>query len=332
MEPCARRARRALVRRSRRVLTRRARTAVAVLVYVLCSSTMLVINKVCRSALCLRAPCARACLRACVHACRRAGAFAPRRRCAAASLRVCAHARSEGHWQWGACLSARIDPPPHPAQAAMNALPFSNTVSALQTGVGAVMLYICRSAGAIEQFPAPTASKVAGWSPVVMVWIVPIALNMAAMRYLTVETLMMFRSVTIVLVAVGDYLVLGNALQPRQQVACAIISVGGIIYASHDISFHLVGYLLGAAYSVAMLVNSIYTKFAFNQNKSMTTWEKSFLNNLVATPVMLVCVAAMEDVGKMQNTVVSMTPLQATCVALSCVMGLGISMSGIKCR
>ena len=214
----------------------------------------------------------------------------------------------------------------------MNALPFSNTVSALQTGVGAVMLYICRSAGAIEQFPAPTASKVAGWSPVVMVWIVPIALNMAAMRYLTVETLMMFRSVTIVLVAVGDYLVLGNALQPRQQVACAIISVGGIIYASHDISFHLVGYLLGAAYSVAMLVNSIYTKFAFNQNKSMTTWEKSFLNNLVATPVMLVCVAAMEDVGKMQHTFVNMAPLQATCVALSCVMGLGISMSGIKCR
>jgi len=217
-------------------------------------------------------------------------------------------------------------------KAAMNALPFSNTVSALQTGVGAVMLYICRSAGAIEQFPAPTASKVAGWSPVVMVWIVPIALNMAAMRYLTVETLMMFRSVTIVLVAVGDYLVLGNALQPRQQVACAIISVGGIIYASHDISFHLVGYLLGAAYSVAMLVNSIYTKFAFNQNKSMTTWEKSFLNNLVATPVMLVCVAAMEDVGKMQHTFVNMAPLQATCVALSCVMGLGISMSGIKCR
>jgi len=34
----------------------------------------------------------------------------------------------------------------------------------------------------------------------------------------------------------------------------------------------------------------------------------------------------------MQETFVSMTPMQATFLALSCVMGLGISMSGIKCR
>ena len=194
----------------------------------------------------------------------------------------------------------------------MNALPFSNTVSALQTGVGAVMLYICRSTGAIEQFPAPTVAKVTAWSPVVLVWILPIALNMAAMRYLTVETLMMFRSVTIVLVAVGDFLVLGNALEPQQKVACIIISVGGIIYASNDVSFHLVGYLLASAYAVAMLANSIYTKFAFNQNKAMTTWEKSFLNNLLATPLMLVCVVALEDVGKMERAFVSMNAIQAT--------------------
>jgi len=122
------------------------------------------------------------------------------------------------------------------------------------------------------------------------VWIIPIALNMTAMRYLTVETLMMFRSVTIVLVALGDYALLGNKLDTRQMVACLIISMGGVIYASNDISFHFVGYMWGLGYSAAMLVNSIYTKFAFNQNKSMSTWEKSFLNNLLATPVMLVCI------------------------------------------
>ena len=95
----------------------------------------------------------------------------------------------------------------------------------------------------------------------------------------------------------------------------------------------------------------------------MSSWEKSFLNNLLATPLMLVCVVALEDVGKMQSAFVSMNAIQArpfwkvlyivplygectrtltcknvfffwqaTCLALSCVMGLGISMSGIKCR
>jgi hypothetical protein len=76
--------------------------------------------------------------------------------------------------------------------------------------------------------------------------------------------------VTIVLVATGDYVVLGNKLQTRQveilktsflsnilyeltlaltfencenfyqMVACVVISVGGIIYASNDAKFHLV--------------------------------------------------------------------------------------------
>ena len=209
-------------------------------------------------------------------------------------------------------------------KAAMNALPFSNTVSALQTGVGAVLLYVCRAGGAIEQFPAPTLGKISMWCPVVVVWIIPIALNMAAMRYLTVETLMMFRSITIVLVAMGDYAILGNSLARRQQVACVVISVGGIIYASNDISFHFVGYLWGVSYSFAMLVNSIYTKFAFNQNKSMSTWEKSFLNNLLATPMMLGCMVLFEDVPKIQAAAASLSPLQSVFLALSCVMGLGI--------
>ena len=169
----------------------------------------------------------------------------------------------------------------------MQALPFSHTVTALQTGASVVLLYAFRAAGAIEPFPLPTAAKIAAWAPVVLVWIVPIAFNMAAMQYLTVETLMMFRSVTIVLVAMGDYAALGNKLGARQQLACAVISAGGVLYASSDASFHLKGYALGLAYSCSMLVNSIYTKLAFLQNKGMSTWEKAFLNNLVATPLMV---------------------------------------------
>lgn len=209
-------------------------------------------------------------------------------------------------------------------KAAMNALPFSNTVSALQTGVGAVLLYACRAGGVIEQFPTPNASKIGMWCPVVLVWIIPIALNMAAMRYLTVETLMMFRSVTIVLVAIGDYAILGNSLSRRQQMACLVISIGGVIYASNDISFNVVGYLWGVSYSFAMLVNSIYTKFAFNQNKSMSTWEKSFLNNLLATPMMMACMGLFEDMHKMRAAAGSMSAFQSVFLALSCVMGLGI--------
>lgn len=146
---------------------------------------------------------------------------------------------------------------------AMTALPYSNAMTALQTGVGALLLYVLNKAGLLSKIdptcaaiPAPTFSKIAAWLPVTAVWIIPISLNMAAMKYLSVETLMMFRSLSIVLVAVGDYFFLGTSLPPRQQGACVIISLGGLIYGSNDLSFNLMGYICGAGYSIAMLVNS----------------------------------------------------------------------------
>jgi drug/metabolite transporter (DMT)-like permease len=202
-------------------------------------------------------------------------------------------------------------------KSAMKVLPFVYTNTAMQTAASAVLLLIARHFRYIA-FSNPTLKTVWSWSGVLAAWIVPILLNMKAVHLVTVETMMMFRSLTIVAVAIGDYFLLKTIINFREGFSCLVISVGGLIYASNDLNFHFEGYVWGAAYSFGMVVNSLYIKHCFNKHKDMSSWEKSFLNNLLATPAVLILAFAFED--------------SSTVLSLSCVMGLGISMSGTKCR
>jgi hypothetical protein len=83
-------------------------------------------------------------------------------------------------------------------KAAMTALPYPLWVSAMQTAATALLIFAARAAGKIS-FPNPTPQKAAGWVGILMAWMVPILLNMTAMKLLSVETMMMFRSVATVL-------------------------------------------------------------------------------------------------------------------------------------
>jgi drug/metabolite transporter (DMT)-like permease len=216
-------------------------------------------------------------------------------------------------------------------KSAMKVLPHVYTNTAMQTAASAVLLLAARHFGYIS-FSNPTLKVVWGWSGVLAAWIVPILLNMKAVHLVSVETMMMFRSLTIVAVAIGDYFLLKTTINFREGVSCLVISVGGLIYASNDLNFHFEGYVWGAAYSLGMVVNSLYIKHCFNQHKDMSSWEKSFLNNLLATPAVLMLVVSFEDVSTISNDLSSLSFTGLAVLILSLVMGLGISMSGTKCR
>lgn len=216
-------------------------------------------------------------------------------------------------------------------KSAMKFLPHVYTVTAMQTAASAILLFVAKYLGYIS-FANPSFQTVWGWSGVLAAWIVPIILNMKAVHLVSVETMMMFRSITIVAVALGDYFLLHTSINVREACSCIVISLGGLLYASTDLNFHYEGYLWGASYSIGMVVNSLYIKHCFNKHKGMSSWEKSFLNNLLATPAVLLIVFAIEDPTKVLNDMVSLSVTGWAVLILSCVMGLGISMSGTKCR
>mmetsp|Transcript_816 Transcript_816/g.1878 ORF Transcript_816/g.1878 Transcript_816/m.1878 type:complete len:316 (+) Transcript_816:344-1291(+) len=216
-------------------------------------------------------------------------------------------------------------------KASVDALPFSYTVTALQTGASALLLLLTRSLGIIS-FPNPSRKVVWDWLGVLVAWVVPILFNMNAVSKVTVETMMMFRSITVVAVAVGDSLFLGSRQGVRQIIACAVISAGGISYAWNDLHFDLEGYTWGLMYSVSMIVNSLYVKSAFEKHKDLSVWTKTYLNNALGTPIVIGIALWREDMVELWSKSQSVTLWGATAVAASCFMGLGISMSGIACR
>lgn len=214
---------------------------------------------------------------------------------------------------------------------AVKALPHPFVVSAMQLFASALFAVMLRGLGQVS-FPNPTVSKMWGWKGILLAWVVPILLNMKAMRLVSVETMMMFRSVATVAVAAGDTLLLGTELSPRKLFSCVVISLGGLIYAQNDLQFDLAGYIWGGCYALSMVVNTVYIKHSFNQLKDMGAWEKTFLNNLLATPLVLSLAYGNEGLEMVAQRLVTMEIGGATVVLLSCVMGLGISLSGTKCR
>jgi solute carrier family 35 len=216
-------------------------------------------------------------------------------------------------------------------KSAMKILPHVYTVTAMQTAASAVLLIAAKQLSFIS-FANPSLQTVWGWSGVLAAWIIPIILNMKAVHLVSVETMMMFRSLTIVAVALGDYFFLQTQFKFREGCSCIIISLGGLLYASTDLNFHYEGYVWGTLYSLGMVVNSLYIKHCFNKHKDMSSWEKSFLNNLLATPAVLGIVIAVEDPAKVLEDMRTLSASGWSVLILSCVMGLGISMSGTKCR
>jgi drug/metabolite transporter (DMT)-like permease len=216
-------------------------------------------------------------------------------------------------------------------KAAMKVLPRVYAVTAMQTASAAVLLLMIRHANFVD-FPNPTLAKVWDWTGVLIAWTVPIVLNMKAIQLLSVETVMMFRSLTIVFVAAGDFMLLKTKITARSIISCLMISLGGLVYASNDLNFHLKGYILGALYSFSMVVNSLYIKYCFNKHQEMNSWEKAFLNNILSTPVVVALSCFHENFRTLSLDMKSLSLGGIISLALSCLMGFGISMSGTKCR
>jgi hypothetical protein len=64
----------------------------------------------------------------------------------------------------------------------------------------------------------------------------------------------------------------------------------------------------------------------------MTSWGRSFYNNFLSIPAIIVMVLMSGELGKLSDTLAVTTGAGKFLVFLSCLMGLGISMSGFVCR
>jgi len=216
-------------------------------------------------------------------------------------------------------------------KASVHALPYPFFVTNLQMIASVVVIYGMKLGGAI-QFPNPNSAKIQAWVGVTVAWVLPILANMKALQLLSVETVLVFRTMTVLGVSFGDRMLLGNHIDPVSFLGLCVITLGGLTYGYYDVSYNQEGYFWAFLYWASMVANALYIKNVFNSSHGMSTWEKSFLSNAMTVPLLTLYCMYAENLPQCLTDMGNLPTKGAALVFLSCCMGLGISVAGTRCR
>lgn len=216
-------------------------------------------------------------------------------------------------------------------KASVHVLPYPFFVTNLQMIASVVVIYGMKLTGTIS-FPNPDMGKMQSWVGVTIAWVLPILCNMKALQLLSVETVLVFRTMTVLGVSFGDRMLLGNKIDMLSFIGLCTITAGGLTYGYYDVSYNEQGYFWAFMYWATMVANALYIKNVFNSSQQMSTWEKSFLMNAMIVPLLTVHCLMNENMTQ-AITDLTLLPMNGLAiVVLSCFMGLGISVAGTRCR
>ena len=186
----------------------------------------------------------------------------------------------------------------------------------------AVVVKAFASMGKIE-CDALEKEKVKKFLPVAFIFLATIFSNMKCLQYANVETFMVFRFSTPIVVSVADYLFLGRKLPSPRSWACLLaLLVGAFGYATTDSSFHVKGYTFCAIWYAIFCVDQIYLKHVINTVKMDSTWGRVFYSNfLAALPLVFTFINDPEEIEALKN----ISSAASFAVFVSVALGVGMS-------
>jgi hypothetical protein len=210
-------------------------------------------------------------------------------------------------------------------------LPFANTCLFIQA-LCTVGILLAGKRFSYITFPAFSVPKAKLWTGVMFAWLLPMIVSMIALKYLTVETVVVFRTLSTFGVALGDKYFFGKQFSQPALVSMFVTVSGGIVYAISDAHFSGIGYFWGLMYFLATIYNGLYIKLIFTQSVDMSNWEKTYYNNLMALPVTFLLILFTESIPGILSSMLGMTIAGWLVILLSGVMGTAISVAGTNTR
>ena len=177
------------------------------------------------------------------------------------------------------------------------------------------------AAGKIECDPLER-EKCIKFLPVALIFLATIFSNMKSLQYANVETFMVFRFSTPLVVSIADYLFLGRKLPSSRSWACLVaLLVGALAYAQTDSSFHVKGYTFCAVWYMIFCMDQIYLKHITNTVK-MSNWGRVFYSNfLAACPLVFTFINDTDEIEALKNMSLS----AGMAVFISVALGVGMS-------
>ena len=165
--------------------------------------------------------------------------------------------------------------------------------------------------------------KAKKFAPVALIFLATIFANMKSLQYANVETFMVFRFSTPIVVSVADYLFLGRQLPGSRSWACLLaLVVGAFGYATTDSAFEVKGYSFCALWYLIFCLDQIYLKHITNTVKMQSNWGRVFYSNFLASiPLILTFVNDSDEIEALKNISTS------AFIAVFVSVALGVGMS-----
>jgi solute carrier family 35 protein len=218
-------------------------------------------------------------------------------------------------------------------KVAVYLFPIPTVLLAIQLFVSSAIIFVLGNLGFLIVDPLEW-DKIRQYIGVVFVFLANIYTNIKALQYSNVETVIVFRTCTTLAIAYGDFRFL-NRGPPNSRVLATLmlIVIGAIIYVMMDSSVQVESYFWVGLYFFFQCLDVLYIKYITN-SVQMTSWGRSFYNNTLALPVILVVSIATGEFFKVNEFFAEgyFTNFTYFMIFLSCVMGLGISYTGFLCR
>lgn len=215
---------------------------------------------------------------------------------------------------------------------------YPGLLTALQYLTSALGVWILGKLGflAHDPFVMETAKK---FLPAAFVFYLAIFTNTNLLRHANVDTFIVFRSLTPLLVAVADTVFRRQPCPSKLTFLSLVVILGSAVgYVATDNGFTLTAYSWALAYLVTITTEMVYIKHMVT-NLGLNTWGFVFYNNLLSlmmAPVFWIVTGEYVEVfmaiGGKSSAGDLFEPVPFFAVSLSCVFGLLISFFGFAAR
>lgn len=214
---------------------------------------------------------------------------------------------------------------------------YPGLLTALQYLTSAAGVWILGKFGFLhhDPFNLDTAKK---FLPAAFVFYLAIFTNTNLLRHANVDTFIVFRSLTPLLVAIADTAFRKQPWPSKLTFLSLVVILGGAVgYVTTDNGFTLTAYSWAFAYLVTITTEMVYIKHMVT-NLGLNTWGFVLYNNLLSlmmAPVFWVLTGEYADVFASLASSSGgdlLEPVAFSAVSLSCLFGLLISFFGFAAR
>lgn len=216
----------------------------------------------------------------------------------------------------------------------MKRFPFANLLTLLQNGCCVALLGFGNIAGLIKFKPfAAQQWKVFAFNAFFLT--MQIVTSLQALPLVAIATVVAFRNMCTVAIAIIDYMVFGTLFSKNQTIALVVTTFGMLIYAGQDVNFNFWGYMWLAGNSVATISNTFWNKVYITKYtrelKIQTSFGVSFIQQVETLPLVFFMAIFKNEIGESEGTIYELSSFTLFVLFITCIGGFLIGITYPKC-